>query len=952
MNHLAAMPWLESEKPKEALEAELAESLPEGTERLPDFDALQHALRQVRASEMLRIAIRDLTGRADVDGVMRELTCLAETTLEAAVRTCEAHLRRRYGAPRVETIANEMVEGEFVVIGMGKLGAGELNFSSDVDLLYVYNSSQGRTDGGESGESLEVHQYYVKLAEQVTRAIGEVTEDGFVFRVDLGLRPEGNRGQIAHSLAACEVYYSSWGETWERSALLRARPVAGSRRLGEELLRILEPMLFRKTLDMATVEDMRLMKQRIDSESRGRPDGSWDVKLGRGGIREIEFVVQSLQLLHAGLVPDLRANETLVALQRLLENSFLGRYEVEVLSSAYRFFRTLEHRLQMMEDRQTHLLPARKDERRRVARSMGFAAGMDAAGEAFEARLRHHQARVTEIFGRLLAEQEPDGTEEEVDPAVRALLDPQLPPDEAIRRLAEAGFDDPHSAGTRLVWLHDPPSSAGLSMRSRRLLRARGPVFLQEILRSPDPDRALAHVETFFSSTQARYTLFTVLDTHRETLRLLIRLFGTSDYLSAAFIRHPELLDSLVLSTYATIQETRAEMERELDDALADTKDFEEKLDAMRRFKRGEMLRVAFNDLAGALDRTQVSAQLSDVAEACFSAALRIGRAELDERFGPPDRPDRPGGTARFAILGMGKLGGREIDYHSDLDIIYVFDPRGETRGGTGGRRITNFEYFVKLGQRIISIMTLRTTEGGLYEIDTRLRPSGNAGPLVTTLESFERYHEQSAQIWERQALIRARFVAGDAGLGQRLEDLARRFAYGPWEPAMLEEIARIRRRMETEIAREQPGRYNVKTGRGGLVDVEFVIQSLQLQHGAGAWEPRTQNTLNALAALRRAGHLDDGEARDLEEGYRFLRTLEDRLRLLHDRSTSDLETSGPDLEKLARRLGYEPDARRSAGAKLLREYRKRAERIRGIYARVFGEPHPGDPGPERETAR
>ncbi len=952
MDRLTATPWLDAEKPREALEAELAASLPEGKGRLPDFEALQRVLRRARASELLRIAVRDLTGRADVEGVTRELTCLAETALEVAVRICEAHLRRRYGKPWVETIAGEKVEGTFVVIGMGKLGAGELNFSSDIDLLYVYSSQKGRTEGGEEEKPIGVHEYYVRLAEQVTRAIGEVTEDGFVFRVDLGLRPGGNRGEIVNSLVACEVYYSSWGETWERSALLRARPVAGSRELGAELLRILDPILYRKTLDMATVEDMRQMKQRMDSKSRGRTDGSWDVKLGRGGIREIEFVIQSLQLLHAGLIPALRETRTLVALQRLLENSCLGREEVEDLSSAYRFFRTLEHRLQMFEDRQTHLLPGRKAERRRLARSMGFLEGGGAAAEAFEERLRHHQARVEAIFGRLLAEQEPDRTEEEVDPAVRALLDPQLPPNDALRLLAEAGFEDPQSANARLVWLRDPPATGGLSMRSRRLLRTRGPVFLQEILRSPDPDRALAHLESFFSSTQARYTLFTVLDTHRETLRLMIRLFGTSDYLSAAFIRHPELLDSLVLSSYATIEKTRAEMERDLEAVLAEAKDLEGRLDAMRRFKRGEVLRVAFNDLGGALDRPQVSAQLSDLAEVCFEAALRIERAELDARFGPPGDPANPGATARFALLGMGKLGGREIDYHSDLDIIYVFDPQGETRGGPGGKRITNFEYFVKLGQRIISIMTLRTAEGRLYEIDTRLRPSGNAGTLVTSLENFEQYHQRSAQIWERQALIRARFVAGDAELGRALEELARRFAYGPWDPAMLGEIARIRARLEKEVAREKPGRYNVKTGRGGLADVGFVVQALQLKHGARELEPRTQNTLAALAALRQAGHLGERDARDLEEGYRFLRTLEDRLRLLHDRSTSELETSGPDLEKLARRLGYEPTARRAAGAQLLGEYRERAERIRGIYERIFGDALPGDGGPEREASR
>ncbi len=935
---LAASPWLDAEKPREALDRDLAEA----AGAAPDFETLQRALRRVRTAEMLRIAARDLTARAGVEAVMRELSRLAEASLNLAVLGCEAALRRRYGIPWAEGIGGGREEAGFAVIGMGKLGAEELNFSSDVDLLYVYSSSRGQTAGGGAGESLPLHAYYVKLAEQVTRAIGEVTADGFVFRVDLGLRPDGNRGQLANSIAAHEVYYASWGETWERSALLRARFVAGSLPVAEEFQRAIAPILFRKTLDFGTIEDMRQMKRRIDAEARHRRSAGWDVKLGRGGIREIEFVAQSLQLVHAGRNPALRERGTLALLTRLKEARLLDEKEVEELSAAYRFFRSLEHRIQMAEDRQTHLLPAREEDRERLARSMGFTdEERGPALRAFHDRLETHRARVQAIFDRLLAEGGSGAAaeEEEVDPAVRELIELALAPEEARQRLASLGFEDPAGAAARLVWLRDPPATADLSVRSRRLLRAHSPAFLQEIVRSPDPDRALAHLETFFSSSTARYTLFTVLAAHRETLRLLIRLFGTSDYLSEAFTHHPELLDSLVLSTYATVRKTRNEMEREIAEALPEPQDVEGRLDALRRFKRGELLRIAFNDLSGTLDREEVSAQLSDLAEACLTSALAIARGEMDERFGPPGDPADPGAAARFALLGMGKLGGREIDYHSDLDIIFVFDPEGETRGGSRGRQISNMEYFIKVAQRIITLMTLRTTEGILFEIDARLRPSGNAGPLVTTRESFERYHAESAQVWERQALIKARFVAGDALLGSRLEEAARRFAYGgPWDPSVPREIGRVRARMEKEIAREKPGVFNVKTGRGGIVDVEFIVQVLQLRHGGGnpaLWAP---NTLSALAALRVQGRIPAGDAEDLRAGYTFLRTLEDRLRLLRNRSTSELESVEPDFDRLARRLGYADGPGRSAATALLDEYRERTERIRAIYARVFGE--------------
>ena len=948
LDRLVSSTWLDREKSEEALRAEFDRALSEEEDNGGSIVSLQRALRRVRAFEMLRIAARDLTGRADLEAVMRELSLLAECALHAAVTCCEVQLRRRYGTPWVETLGGERIEGEFAVIGMGKLGAHELNFSSDIDLIYVYSSSRGRTEGGEGGEGLEAHAYYVRLSEMITRAIGEVTQDGFVFRVDLNLRPDGSRGSLANSLMASEVYYASWGETWERSALLRARPVAGNRRLGEEFLRMIAPMIYRKTLDMGILEDMRQMKQRIDAESRRITEGAWNVKLGQGGIREIEFLVSALQLVHAGRNPDLQITQTVLCLERLQAIGLLEQEEARALASAYRFFRALEHRLQMTEDRQTHLLPARQEDRDSICRAMGFVGdGCLADREAFGEALSGHRDQVSDAFERTLAGGETEQPEEKVAPDIRSLIDLDLPAEEVEARLASLGFEDPKSAAGRLVWLRDPPPEAGLSVRSRRLLRGHAPIFLQDIVQSPDPDRALMHIERFFSSTQARYTLFTVLAAHRETFRLLIKLFGMSDYLSDDFIQHPELLDSLVLSSYATVTKTRRDIEQEIATAVADSPDIEAWLNNIRRFKRGEILRIAFNDLSGTLTRPEVSEQLSDLADACLAAVVTQGRAELDERYGPPTDPVRPGESARFAVLGLGKLGGREIDYHSDLDIIFVFDPNGETAGGVQGQPITNVEYFVKLGRRIISNMTLRTTEGAFYEIDTRLRPSGNAGPLVTSREGFERYHAESAQIWERQALIRARFVAGDTELGGRLETKARQFVYErPWGAEDRREIARIRQRIEREIAREKPELYNVKTGRGGLVDVEFVVQALQLEHGHGTREIQAQNTLAALAALAQAGHLEPSDARELEKGYHFLRTLEDRLRLLHDRPTSALGTSGADLEKLARRLGYASEGEGRAGEALLDEYKLRTGRIRDIYNRVFGEAAPEDPAP------
>ncbi len=927
---------IDRRKGEEEMQAELAARVPAGA----TFAELQKGLRQYKGREILRIGSRDLCALAPLPEVTGELSALAAACLEQAYRTCDALLRSEYGAPLLETAAGEDAEeAEFTVLGMGKFGGRELNFSSDIDLIYFYSSEKGQTAGlpsplGERRNRIHLHPYFCKLGEMITRAIGQATEDGFVFRVDLRLRPEGNSGDMATSLRSAEVYYESWGQSWERSALLKARPVAGSIPLGERLLQDLEPFIYRRYLDYAMIEDIKQMKQKIDRSLTREREGELNLKLGRGGIREIEFFIQTLQLIYAGRNAGLRERNSLQALAVLQRQGLIKADDYVILREAYTFLRTVEHRIQVVQEQQTHNLPVRAEELRALARRCGFP-----DTPPFERVLEDYRRAVEGIYRDLFYTSEAE-IREEVRPEINFLFDPGADPDLVKDILEEKGFKKIEAAYETLLTLRDGPPRTHLSQRGRRHLERIAPLLLQEVMDSPEPDMALLNLERFLTVLRARATFFALLAENREIIRLLITLFGTSQFLSRIFIQHPEILDSLVSRSYAVTMKEEAAMLQELGDLLARATDYEEKLDQLRRYRNEEMLRVALNDLHGHTAQAEGTAQLSALARVCLKKALEISREELIPRFGLPFRQEEAA-EAGFAILGMGKLGGMELNYHSDLDIIFIYEGEGETRPvkGTEPERFrpqSNPEYFARLAQRIISVLTLMTREGYVYQIDTRLRPSGNQGPLVTSLAAFERYHTQSAQLWERQALTKARVVAGPEHLARRIDSLVRQIVYErPLPPGVKEEIHRLRARMESEIAREGAEGFNIKTGRGGMVDVEFLTQYLQLLHGGAHPELRASNTLKALAALHGAGLLDDESFAVLDNGYRFLRRLENRLRLVHDQSISQLSGDRAYLTRLARRLGY-PDRPRRPDESFLDDYRRTTEKIRAVFERFL----------------
>ena len=897
-----------------AAEAEAA------ADRCGTEEEVKAALRQIRIREIAAVAARDLSGIASLEEVTEDLSALAAASLSGAIRFVRRQLDARYGAPRIPGEGEPPRDCRFVVMGMGKLGAHELNVSSDIDLIYLYETDRGTTEGGEEGKPVAFHQYFVRLCEGITRIVSEVTGDGLLFRVDLRLRPDGSKGELANSLRSAEIYYESWGQTWERGAMIKARPVAGDLSLGEEFLRTIAPFVYRKYLDFTSIEEIQELKGRVDQMAARSREKGLDVKLGHGGIREIEFFVQTHQLIYGGKDPRLRLRGTVEALRALEGAKIVAPSECATLSEAYRFLRSLEHRIQFHQERQTHLLPEREEDRKRLARAMGFESSRE-----FLSELDRHTGAVRVLYDRLFHPGEEKAVSE-VSPEVEWFLDLETEGEEVLARLRETGFSDPERAREHIAVLRDGPPFTRISARGRRYLGKIAPLILQQVIRTPDPDMALTHVERFLSAVGARTMFYALLFENRKVIDVLVRLFGRSRFLSGYLLRHPEMLDTFLRKDLSPLVRSKSELRKELWESLSACRDFEEEMDELRRFKNVETLRIGLHDLSGNLSPEEGMFQLSALAEVLLANALTLARREAARKFGLPMTREEGGSPAeaRFCVMGMGKLGSEELSYHSDLDIIFIYLGAGETAPGPGApaegfRKLTNHEFFAKVAQRLISILSTVTREGHVYKLDTRLRPSGNAGPLVSSLAAFERYHEESAQLWERQALLKCRFLAGDRDLGKRVEERIDRFIYGrPLPEAAAEEIHRLRKRMELEIGKERSDRLDLKVGRGGIVDVEFAVQYLQLLHGPQHRSVRARSTLKALYELRLLKVLPEEEFRILDEGYRFLRSLEVGLRLSQDASIERFDPSSLDPETRDR-------------------YRNVTERVRGVYLRVLG---------------
>ena len=856
----------------------------------------RRALRSFKYRELARITVRECGAWVPLERVgetLRELSVLADVLLEAALAIAAAQVAERHGPPCWECAGRDERLG-FVVLALGKLGASELNYSSDVDLVYVHGTPRAEPVMGAPPDhaSLAPAEYFTRVAQRLGRLVGDVTEDGFLYRIDVELRPEGSRGPLVVGDEALALYYESTAASWERAAFMKARAVAGDVALGERAIATIAPMIHRRAMDFAAVDAIRLLKERIAAAHGNRDDG-FDVKLDTGGIRDVEFVAQALQLMHGGRIPELRARGTEESLERLGEARLLPPERVAQLLAAYRFLRRLEHRLQMAGERQTHRLPSDSHARLALARASGFASADDPLA-VFDETLAAHRARVAEVFEAFFAE----GSAERVFELF-------------ARRVPQLVALEP--------------------ARSMLLELAVG--FAAEIDRSSDPKRALDGLDRFVEGVGARRFYFELLIDRPELVPRLARLFAASRYLSDLLATHPRLIEPIFADPHVLVLD-RTQLGADFEAIRADCgsrygEADEAWLAALRLFCHRQVVNIGLLDIADAVSRAEVEAGLTDLADVCLQKALAASRARLAERRQAEGAVlDR----CRFAVVGMGKLASGEMGYASDLDLVFLFDTDDPNALLEAQHTST------RLAQRLISMLGMHTAEGRCYDVDPRLRPSGSQGSLVASLRSFERYHARDAQLWERQALLRARPVAGDRELGRAFEAIRRRVLMRPLPEGAAAEVHRVRMRMERELARESAVRLDLKLGRGGILDVECIVQYLQLVHGrehAPLHEvARTELQLERLAAL---GALPPGPASELAGGWSFLQRLSSRLRLVENRSISDLDARRGDLDAIARSLGYPAGEREGTAARaLLADYRRHTDAIRGVYRTVL----------------
>ncbi len=925
---------------KDELEEELARRL-EGAEGMEEA---MKVLRAFRRLAFIRIGLRDLLREAELTETVKDLSTLAEVCLDAGIGVVERLLQARFGEPFYTDSEGVERPGEFCVIGMGKLGGQELNFSSDIDLMYVHASERGKTTGAQDGAGrvtgkIELHEYYTRLSQDLTRLIGERTADGVVFRVDLGLRPEGKSGDICASLRTYELYYESWGETWERQALLKARPVAGSRRLGEAFLETIHPFVFRKYLDFDAIQEVRGMKERIDSRlGISTSKRAHDVKLGAGGIREVEFVIQAFQLLYAGQDPWLRELNSLRALHRLSDRGHITFEEYADLSKAYTFLRELENRIQMTYGLQAHSIPKDEAPRAALGRKMGLSGKTPGeTASALMSAYENHASRVRAVYDKFFY----TADVEEVsapDTEVGWLFDPEVRP-EATRRLEAKGFAHPDRAANDFILLHDGPPGSHPSARSKLLVRQLVPALLDNLKALADPDMALRYFEAFITASGARETHLSMLLEHPNLLNHLLMLFGHSEFLSSVLLRQPNLFNALVDPAVITEPVTAQSFEEELRRALDGLDGAEPRLEELRRLKKATELRVGLRHLWGECDLKEALGELTVVAESALRWALASAEEETRSRYGQP-REGRGGRgrAATFTVIGLGKLGGRELDFGSDLDVMFVFSKEGVTDGrGASGEAQTNTAFFSRVAERLIHTLSSATKSGYAYKVDADLRPEGIHAPLVHDLDALGAYYPGRAQLWERQAMIRARPVAGDDSLGRAVVALLEDFAYeSPISAEDLSAIDAMRHRMERERAKERPGRRNFKLGRGGLADIEFACQMLQLAYGAERPEVRCSNTFEAIERLAQAGLLEPEEGRALAEAYGFLRRVENHLRVERDRSVDTLPAEEEALAALSRRMGLKAASPSALAQAFLEQYERQTSLTRELYDAIL----------------
>jgi glutamate-ammonia-ligase adenylyltransferase len=771
-------------------------------------------LRRHRTAESTRLIWRDVLGFDDVDATLAGSTRLAEDCLGTALDALEREFAERHGVIRARGEGGARGEVQrLVVFGLGKLGGGELNFSSDVDLVYAYEHD-GESDTSEhpSARPLDASTYFARLGQQLAKLLDEITADGFCHRVDLRLRPYGNAGRVAWSFAAMEQYFQREGRDWERYAWQKARPVAGDLEAGERFLETLRPFVYRRYLDFGALDGLRAMKAAIAAEV-ARRELADDIKRGPGGIREIEFLVQALQLIHGGRDATLRARALRPALDALVEARHVEPGAGAMLADAYRFLRRVENRLQMLRDAQTHALPDAPDDRARIAAGLGFD-GWGGLREALDAC----RAQVAAEFGALLAPQRGEAV-----PDALAVYWHALPDAGDAAALAHVGFVEAGNADAMLRDFARSPGVRGLSDHARARLDRVLPALLQGAAQASAPMLALRRLLALLHNILRRSAYLALLDEQPAALERLVDVVGRSALLAERLAEHPLLLDELLDARVAGPLPDRDELLAACE-AVDIGDDTEATLHALNEVRQALGFRIAMAVRDGRQSATDSAQQLAWLADGVVRRVLDLACDEVANAHGRV-----PG--ARFAVLGYGSLGGEELGFGSDLDLVFLYDAPPDAQSD-GARPLDASRWFARLAQKLVALLGAVTAGGRLYDVDVRLRPDGAKGLLVSSLAGFSDYQRERAWTWEHQALVRARCVSGDASLCEDFERVRTKTLARDRDPSrVLDDVSSMRRRMRAELDRSDAAMFDLKQGAGGLVDLEFLLQAAVLMH-------------------------------------------------------------------------------------------------------------------------
>ena len=820
------------------------------------------ALRHAKRRAAVAIAIADIANMWALERVTASLSALAEATLEVAAAHAAGLGCAGPGNP-IEADRLAEARAGLVILGMGKLGARELNYSSDVDLIVLYDEERIAPVVRAAFGRGTAAQFYIRLVRNLVRVMEERTPDGYVFRTDLRLRPDPASTPAAISVLAAETYYETVGQNWERAAMIKARPVAGDQAAGHAFLRHLRPFLWRKHLDFAAINDIHSIKRQINAHRRNDADSllGLDVKLGPGGIREIEFFAQTQQLIWGGRDPALRPAGTCEALHALAAAERVDAAVVDALETAYRFLRRVEHRLQMVDDQQTHRLPADPAGFARIGRFLGYAASAD-----FEAELRRQLDAVGAHYGALF-EEAPSLS----GPGNLVFTGAEDDPD-TIATLTAMGFRNASGISAVIRGWHHGRLRATRSVRARELLTELMPALLAALAREDDPDTTFARFDNFLANLPSGVQLFSQFYTNPQQLDRVAEIMGSAPALAEYLGRHPHLLDSLLSDSFAGALPDAAALREDLAKTLQDADDLQDVLDLIRRWTGDRKFLIGTQMLRGALPVTDAARELTEIADVAIGALVPAVERQFSTLHG-----DVAGGA--FAVVALGKLGARELTFTSDLDLVFIYEPGTEDGMSDGRKPLPAVLYYGRLGQRLISALTAPTAEGELFRVDMRLRPTGNKGPVAVSLDGFLKYQHGEAWTWEHMALSRARVITASTGFGARVEAAIRGVLTAPRDAAKLVvDIADMRKRIARERPRPKP--FDVKNRRGGLIDVEFVAQSLLLRHAAAMPELITGNTVALLERLAAHGLLAAERATALIDAARLWQSIQGFLRL------------------------------------------------------------------------